>query len=51
MKMKTEYEEINKSKAEKPEVYRCIACGVTMQHNGTPKVCPKCDNNKFYRVK
>ncbi len=42
---------IDKKKCERPSVYRCASCGVTMQCNGTPKICPKCDNDKFYLVK
>lgn len=41
----------NKEKQAKPAFYRCASCGVTIQCNGTPKVCPKCDNEKFYLVK
>ena len=41
----------DKQKAARPSVYRCTSCGVTVQSNGTPKVCPKCDNEKFYLVK
>lgn len=40
-----------KEKASRPSVYRCTSCGVTLQCNGTPKVCPKCDNDKFYLVR
>ena len=41
----------NKEKQTKPAFYRCTSCGVTIQYNGTPKVCPKCDNDKFFLVK
>ena len=51
--MDTDKEKVptNKEKQSKPAYYRCTSCGVTVQCNGTPKVCPKCDNEKFYAVK
>jgi rubrerythrin len=37
---------------EKPALYRCSVCGV-IQEGGEnpPRSCPKCDNEKFYRLK
>lgn len=49
--LKPRIDQVDKEKAKKPSVYRCASCGVTIQSNGTPKVCPKCDNEKFYLVK
>lgn len=48
--MRKEVTPVNKKDAAKPSVYRCASCGVTMQSNGTPKVCPKCDCTNFFRV-
>jgi rubrerythrin len=42
---------LDKEQQSQPSVYRCLSCGVTVQSNGKPKVCPKCDGNKFFRVK
>ena len=50
MDMRTESTPVDKKQAEKPSVYRCTSCGVTMQSNGTPKVCTKCDNAHFFKV-
>ncbi len=38
------------AKEKKCFCYKCSVCGIVQEGDSAPAVCPKCDNDKFYKI-
>lgn len=37
-------------KEKKRVAYKCSVCGIVHEGDSAPETCPKCDNDKFYKI-